>query len=167
MSAPLDEEGGMPFARDKVRKQVRKLFVYPFVYCVLWLLPFIIRVLSEEGKTGPFGLRMGGLVTMSIQGMANAAVFCWKEKPWRHKKKDYANRNLRIWHRDLKSPVGRTSNVGRTRDEMVVDGWIARTRRTQEIAQGKPIRAMSYLGSPYWWDRYQRKVTESDKPARQ
>lgn len=117
--------------REKILRQVRLLFIYPIVYFAVWILPFIVY-LTGYGRTVPFDLRLVSIVSLSIQGLVNALVFSLKEKPWRHARPITIS-GLKFWNqRGLFEARGPFS--GRTREEMMVDGRLARKRRDQEMA---------------------------------
>ncbi|CRK12563.1 hypothetical protein BN1708_010560 [Verticillium longisporum] len=81
-----DPSGSMARARLKIRRQLRLLFVYPLVYMLVWAVPFAQHVLrwNEPLRAGPFGLVLASLVSLCMQGAADAVLFALREKPWRH-----------------------------------------------------------------------------------
>lgn len=143
----MPQTGGvtpMSDTRAKIRHQLRLLFIYPLVYTIIWILPFTSHILtwSDDDDSVPFGILVAALVSLCIQGAVNSLLFSVWEKPWRHVRGDRGARGLRVG----KGPV-----VGRTRDEMMVDGRIARVRLGVEIEERRR-REGGGKGSRYWWD---------------
>lgn len=73
--------------RRAIRRQLRLLFVYPLVYFVTWLVPFVQNVLnySDYRAQHPFFVML--LLTyasISSMGLFDMIVFDLREKPWRH-----------------------------------------------------------------------------------
>ena len=124
---PLDADG-MIQAREKIRRQLRQLFIYPLVYVIVWILPFIVH-LTSYGKGAPFGMVAASLVFLSLQGLADAVVFSLKESPWRHPERKRPC-VLCFWKRGRVQETA-NSNVGRTREEMRLDGRNAREERSR------------------------------------
>ncbi|KAG9246572.1 G protein-coupled glucose receptor regulating Gpa2-domain-containing protein [Calycina marina] len=127
--------------RDKIRRQLRFLFIYPLVYIGMWLLPFVFHVLQYQDKftqEPPFAL----LCLTTICVASQAAVDCWlfstREKPWRHipgNNKSFFG-SLRFWS-GWKGFTKRrvVAGPGKTQDEMFREAQAAYHRRDEEIAQ--------------------------------
>ncbi|TDZ15638.1 G protein-coupled receptor GPR1 [Colletotrichum orbiculare MAFF 240422] len=81
---PAMDGTGMAKTRDKIRRQLRLLFLYPFVYILIWAVPFVAHVMRWDNpeQAGPFAVVLLSLVSLSIQGLVNACLFCAVEKPW-------------------------------------------------------------------------------------
>jgi G protein-coupled receptor GPR1 len=146
--------------REKILRQLRLLFIYPIVYVVIWILPFIVQ-LTGYGKGAPYGMRLASIVFLCFHGLADSLVFCLKEKPWRHSQaynQIFKRFNLRFWKKRQEAPdVG--ARVGRTREEMTLDSRFAKKRREQEQAEwemerqaGQETRRAA-RDAPEWWDR--------------
>ncbi|KAJ4011979.1 G protein-coupled receptor gpr1 [Fusarium irregulare] len=146
--------------REKILRQLRLLFIYPIVYVVIWILPFIVQ-LTGYGKGAPYGMRLASIVFLCLHGLADSLVFCLKEKPWRHSQtfnQTFKRFNLQFWKRRQEAPdVG--ARVGRTREEMTLDSRFAKARREQEQAEwemerqaGQDARKAA-RAAPDWWDR--------------
>ncbi|CAM1503292.1 Fc.00g080680.m01.CDS01 [Cosmosporella sp. VM-42] len=146
---PLDAHG-MIKTREKIRRQLRQLFIYPLVYIIVWILPFIVH-LTSYGRGAPFGMVAASLVFVSLQGLADAIVFSLKESPWRHPQRKRPC-NLRFWKRNSVQEVALNTNVGRTREEMLLDGRNARERRDAEL-QARRVEPMADRKTvKEWWD---------------
>ncbi|KAL0930331.1 plasma membrane g protein coupled receptor that interacts with the heterotrimeric g protein a [Colletotrichum truncatum] len=88
---PAMDGTGMTKTRDKIRRQLRLLFVYPIVYILIWAVPFVAHVMRWDNpdETGPFAVVLLSLVSLSIQGLVNACLFCAVEKPWIDRRAKY------------------------------------------------------------------------------
>ncbi|KAF4636171.1 hypothetical protein G7Y89_g1921 [Cudoniella acicularis] len=128
--------------RDKIRRQLRFLFIYPLVYIGMWIVPFVTHVLQYDDRFAinpPFGLTCG----MTVFVCSQAAVDCWlfstREKPWRHIPGTDGSffGSLKFW--TGWGGVGKRRVVihgpGKTREEMVREAREAYRRRDEEIAQ--------------------------------
>jgi G protein-coupled receptor GPR1 len=146
-------------ARTKIRRQLRQLFIYPIVYLAVWLVPFVAHIRGSDTGT-PTVLAMVSLLSLCIQGTANAAVFCIKEKPWRHPDKQ-ATGNHGFWCR-YHSQEGVNPNVGRTREEMLVEGRIARRRRDEELAERRLPSFSHNNATRDWWQQMQDSVDDME-----
>ncbi|KAG6083050.1 hypothetical protein E4U31_002215 [Claviceps sp. LM219 group G6] len=144
---------GMPRVREKIRRQLGHLFVYPLVYMMGWLIPFITHIVWYDQTRCPFWLVVLGLVSLCIQGLADSVVFLMVEKPWRDwTTDDVAARCCLRWSKQ--SSMKRSGmRVGRTREEMLIDGTIARSRRQRERTEHWPMGARrAGPKSRDWWD---------------
>lgn len=145
-SADVDTPGTLE-TRDAVRRQARQLLVYPLVYTAVWLIPFISHMLGEERGKASFSLILATLVSLSIQGVADAVTFSLQEKPWRSYREDEAVAQLR------ETRDSRRTNAGRNREEMRADWRVARRRLKGEIEQHK-LKQLERRPKPRsdWWD---------------
>jgi G protein-coupled receptor GPR1 len=162
----------MDRTRDKIRRQLRFLFIYPLVYMGMWFVPFISHVLQYNDRFAtnpPFGL----VCVTTVFVCSQAAVDCWlfstREKPWRH----MPGHDGTFWGSfglasEWKSSGGRTAShhgPGKTREEMIREARDAYHRRDEELAErrvGSTIiqrpeaaarRSASRRGESHWWDR--------------
>jgi G protein-coupled receptor GPR1 len=132
--------------REKTARQLRALFAYPLVYILAWLFPFVSHVLRYDGGgdgdgSPPFWLLVLGIVSLCVQGAVDCALFMAREKPWRYAQGRGLWLSLRRrWTWCLGGwwcfggDGGSGSRAGRTREEMLVDGRLARKRRQEELA---------------------------------
>jgi G protein-coupled receptor GPR1 len=158
---PLLDSMGMVETRAKIRRQLRQLFIYPLVYLAVWLVPFVSHIKGEDHNGSPTVLAMISLLSLCAQGAANALIFSVKEKPWRHAKRRPRGYHHGLWSR-YNQQEGVNPNVGRTREEMLVDGRIARRRRDEELAE----RRMQSFSRPNtardWWEHLQDSVDDME-----
>ncbi|KAM0618104.1 hypothetical protein ACHAP0_000762 [Verticillium nonalfalfae] len=178
-----DPSGNMARARLKIRRQLRLLFVYPLVYMLVWAVPFAQHVLrwNEPLRAGPFGLVLASLVSLCMQGAADAVLFALREKPWRHghgTARQGAGRAQTVAvaaavtrgeGRGVDGDGGRRGSwrtrwgmrqgegPGRTREEMLFDGRNARARRDIEASERRTRQR-----SPRTRQRSPRTETETE-----
>ncbi|KAK4463190.1 G protein-coupled glucose receptor regulating Gpa2-domain-containing protein [Cladorrhinum samala] len=134
--------------RDKMRRQLRNLFVYPLVYMIIWTFPFISHVMGYDdsvSKHDPQWLLILGILSLSVQGMVDCLLFTIREQPWRHAMGRGFWESLRKrWRRSVwgagwflglngACPKKKGYGMGRTREEMLVHGRLARERRAEEV----------------------------------
>ncbi len=146
--------------RERMRRQLFSFFLYPFVYIIIWCFPFISHVLGyDDALTAgdPQWLVMLSIISLCVQGTVDCLLFSIREEPWKHTKagfwKSLAKRLTWNWNGSWRG----MGMPGRTREQMLVDGRIARARRKQEIkheANGKEnlYLAGQRVDARNWWD---------------
>ncbi|UNI16802.1 G protein-coupled receptor gpr1 [Purpureocillium takamizusanense] len=153
-------------ARDKIRRSLRQLFIYPAVYTAVWIVPYVSFLMGADRRKAPFGMVMASVTSMCLQGVADALVFCVMEKPWRHPRRaDAPASSCWILRRLAGATAGApgayvygpegssAAKVGRTREEMLVDSRIARRRRDEELAERRLQRCAAVRPARReWWD---------------
>ncbi|KAG5941183.1 hypothetical protein E4U60_000165 [Claviceps pazoutovae] len=154
---------GMPRVREKIRRQLGHLFVYPLLYMMGWLIPFITHIVWDDQTECPFWLVLMSLVSLCIQGLADSVVFLMVEKPWR----DWTRDDVAAWcylRWGKQSSMKRSGmRVGRSREEMLIDGTIARSRRQRERTEHWPMAARrAGPKSRDWWDLMLMGIDESN-----
>ena len=141
---------GVLGSRNKIRRQLGQLFIYPLVYMLGWTLPFASHVTAtREGKSS-FGLVMASQISLCSQGWVDALVFLVLEKPWLHQGEARGRHHSLPWP-SYQAYTGQKSRAGRTKDEMVVEGRIARQRRDDELAERR-IQQHAHGERREWWD---------------
>ncbi|KAK4454198.1 G protein-coupled glucose receptor regulating Gpa2-domain-containing protein [Podospora aff. communis PSN243] len=145
--------------RDKIRRQLRALFAYPLVYLIVWVFPFVSHVMGYDDAVrpgDPFWLLVLGIISLCVQGTVDCALFAAKEKPWRHARRGFweaiTSKLFWGWKENVWGDFGA---AGRTREEMMVDGRLARQRRDGEIMAEQNLRAslpFSRKEVREWWD---------------
>ncbi|KAL2070776.1 hypothetical protein VTL71DRAFT_13802 [Oculimacula yallundae] len=127
--------------RDKIRRQLRFLFIYPLVYIGMWILPFVSHGLQYSDRFAidpPFALTCCTTISICMQAAVDAWLFSTREKPWRHIPGTNGGFwvSLKFWsdwngfhkRRIVQGP-------GKTREEMVREARAAYRRRDEEIIQ--------------------------------
>ena len=134
-----DDVEGSPMAkqRDKVSRQLQILFVYPVVYMFMWIMPFVLHVLTFSDRFARLNnqqlpLLLLSLISLTAQGVVDCWLFAIREKPWKHAHKGF-------WEAFACKPRPAARHAakgpGRTREEMMVDVRLARARRDGELAE--------------------------------
>ncbi|KAK3318171.1 G protein-coupled glucose receptor regulating Gpa2-domain-containing protein [Apodospora peruviana] len=144
----LADDSGVTKNREKIRRQLRSLIVYPTAYLVIWLFPFVSHVIGYDDAVQPNDpqwLLIVSIISLCIQGTVDSVLFAIREQPWR-----YARGRFWTAVGRYLTPVGWMSGwgswsdqggvAGRTREEMLVDGRLARMRREEEIAFERRMR---------------------------
>jgi G protein-coupled receptor GPR1 len=73
--------------RRAIQRQLRILFIYPIVYMLMWLIPFVGHCLSYSDRFAQhpiFAISLMSSFCQCFMGFADVSVFCWRERPWRH-----------------------------------------------------------------------------------
>ncbi|KAK0726339.1 G protein-coupled glucose receptor regulating Gpa2-domain-containing protein [Apiosordaria backusii] len=149
--------------REKIRRQLRSLFVYPLMYMIIWTFPFISHVMGYDDsvkKNDPQWLLIMGILSLSVQGMVDCMLFAIREQPWRHARGRKVGEVVRkrlgyYFGRGNKKGGGGTTTAGRTREEVLVDGRLARERREGEILSEREGNNRWNRGrreGREWWD---------------
>ncbi|KAI1804247.1 G protein-coupled glucose receptor regulating Gpa2-domain-containing protein [Daldinia bambusicola] len=172
VSLPQEEtEDTMRRSREKQQRQLRLLFVYPVIYIITWVAPFVSHILRYDGNDGflgetmePVALQIVSIASLCIGAAVDCCFFCAWEKPWLHLHGGFwgglASR-LRI-----RTPSRRRQRgMGRTREERFMDAMMARVRREQEEnLENMSSEAAAAAGRPSvhwtrqnttpreWWD---------------
>jgi hypothetical protein len=69
----------------RIRHQLRLVFIYPLVYTLMWILPFVnhCTMYSDRYAQHPlWALRLGAAVCISSMGFVDCLVFFFRERPW-------------------------------------------------------------------------------------
>lgn len=151
------ESDGISRGRDRIRRQLRLLFIYPAVYACVWIFPLISDVIGfdKDQNKNPYWIMVASLVSLCVQGLADTIVFCLREKPWRHIKGGFWE-NLGMFMTGLSFES--RNEIGKTREEMFHDGSRARLRREEEMEREQRASRMSpgcasqVSVSRNWWD---------------
>jgi G protein-coupled receptor GPR1 len=149
VSQPTDQgTSNMAHTRDKIRRQLLSLFLYPLVYIILWIFPLANHALgydSFKDSSQPWLLGLS-LISLSIQGLVDCIVFCAREKPWRH------TTGIGFWKSVRQVLAGVRAGAGRSREEMLVDERDARARRAGEMVDEVVSGRDTTRKKRHWWD---------------
>ncbi|KAI1101824.1 G protein-coupled glucose receptor regulating Gpa2-domain-containing protein [Jackrogersella minutella] len=166
LSAAETEEA-MRRSREKQRRQLRLLFVYPIIYILTWIAPFVSHVLryddtygseSASGRREPVALQVVSIASLCIGAAVDCCFFSAWERPWLHLRGGFwEGLALRV---RVRPPTRRARRgAGRTREERFVDARSARSRREQEenLEADAPYARRSSGFQPgaaprEWWD---------------
>ena len=73
--------------RRAIQRQLRLLFIYPCVYMILWVIPFIVHCMNYTDYWAQhpiFALQVLQVFCLGIMTFSDVVIFCWRERPWRH-----------------------------------------------------------------------------------
>ncbi|KAF2162524.1 hypothetical protein M409DRAFT_69101 [Zasmidium cellare ATCC 36951] len=73
--------------RKAIQRQLRLLFIYPVVYLILWIIPFVSHALNYSSHFAQhpiFTISALNIFYQTIMGCCDVLIFSWREKPWRH-----------------------------------------------------------------------------------
>lgn len=148
--------------RDKVRRQLRYLFIYPLAYIGMWMVPLVCQILEYDSRFAaklPFGLRCVSTICLCSQAAIDCWLFSSREKPWKHipRTDGTFTGSLRFWT-GWKDPSGakKVAGPGRTKDQIVRDAKAAYLRRDVELAErrseSEQTGFFTMRGERMWWD---------------
>ncbi|ESZ92857.1 hypothetical protein SBOR_6765 [Sclerotinia borealis F-4128] len=151
--------------REKIRRQLRFLFIYPLVYLGMWMIPFISHILQFNDKLAvdpPFAINALTTIFVCVQGAVDCWLFSTREKPWRHIPGTDGSffGSLKFWGVFWgKGKERQGYGPGKTRNEMAREARQAYKRRDEELAQRR-FEAHACTGlvgergrsDRSWWD---------------
>ena len=74
-----------------IKRQLRFLFIYPVVYLIMWIIPFVQHCLlynSTYRQNPNFVLNCISVSLLNLQCLIDAVLFSIREKPWRQVGRD-------------------------------------------------------------------------------
>ena len=92
---PTGPNASLHFRHREIQKQLRFMFVYPLVYLLMWLIPFVNHCYGYTKTTVPFAVNSLAITSFTLQCAADCLIFILREKPWQH------------WKGTSKDPRGR------------------------------------------------------------
>ncbi|TGO66853.1 hypothetical protein BELL_0930g00020 [Botrytis elliptica] len=151
--------------REKIRRQLRFLFIYPLVYLGMWTVPFVFHILQFNDNLAvnpPFAINLLATVFICAQGAVDCWLFSTREKPWKHIPGTDGTffGSLKFWVIFFgKGKERQGHGPGKTRNEMAREARQAYKRRDQELAQrrfeaqaGNGVVMERGRGDRSWWD---------------
>ncbi|KAA8627531.1 plasma membrane G-protein coupled receptor [Pyrenophora tritici-repentis] len=72
--------------RSRIHRQLRLMFIYPLVYTLMWLLPFVQHCTNYQDhyvQHPIYFLRLGSTICITSMGFVDCVIFSLREKPWR------------------------------------------------------------------------------------
>ncbi|KAK8051024.1 hypothetical protein PG993_002409 [Apiospora rasikravindrae] len=141
-------------SRMKMRKQLRLLFVYPLMYIITWIAPFVSHIYTTadpDHQEQPFGLLLTSVASLCIGAAVDCCFFSSWEQPWLHLQGGF----IEGFARRVRFGTHKKT-MGRTREEQLRDASAALDRRNQEIAEREAAAALHRERpaprSRDWWD---------------
>lgn len=150
--------------REKIRRQLRFLFIYPLVYMGMWVVPFVSHALQYDDRFAmntPFGLTCATTIFVCSQAAVDCWLFSTREQPWKHIPGSDGSfwGSLRFWSgwHGVRRRRRKFYGPGKTREEMVREARAAYQRREQELAQRRleavqGARSGEYTRGRSWWE---------------
>jgi hypothetical protein len=72
-------------------RQLRTLFIYPIVYLLMWMIPFVSHCMQYWNKWAtrgpPFPVVLLSTICLTSMGAVDCIIFSVREQPWRHTKR--------------------------------------------------------------------------------
>ena len=71
--------------RSRIHRQLRLMFIYPLIYTLMWLLPFIQHCTMYRNyyaRHPIWFLRLGSTICIASMGFVDCVIFSLREKPW-------------------------------------------------------------------------------------
>ena len=80
--------------RSRVERQMRTLFIFPIIYFIMWIPPFInhlYQVITYDSTAtqlppGTFVVTLLATIVLPAQGFVNVCVYAIRERPWRRRR---------------------------------------------------------------------------------
>jgi hypothetical protein len=73
--------------RSRIHRQVRLTFIYPIIYILMWLIPFVNHCMSYHDYWAAhplYWLSLLSSICIASMGAVDCLVFSLRERPWRH-----------------------------------------------------------------------------------
>lgn len=86
----------MAHQHRRIYRQLRLMFIYPIVYTLMWLIPFVHHCLQYSNFFAArpiYTIRLAGTLCMALMGLVDCLIFSIREKPWR----SIATSNGTLW----------------------------------------------------------------------
>lgn len=139
--------------RHTIERHLRILFLYPVSYMLSWTFPFVSQCIQLTGiQFESQSLWLQILVTgvLALQASVDAAVFSYRERPWKRARGRALISRAKIQQLKLWRPTNLISGKG--------DGVANETCQT--VAYQNPGRERPN-GSPCWWEAEGKKRRDS------
>jgi G protein-coupled receptor GPR1 len=150
-----------------MHRQLRYLFIYPLVYILMWLIPFVAHIARYQSgyyRHPSYVLDALTVVSTSSQAAVDCLVFIFVEQPWKHipgsdgtflgsfacvRIRERRRRGAGLRWADGEGPMTmqEARNAERRRAE----------RRRKKEEEGNRLRRLKSLQQPsehYWWEQY-------------
>ena len=149
VNRPRNDPNERLYKRYKaIRRQLRYMFVYPMIYLLMWLMPFVNHCyFYTKAHHPPFSLNTVSLVSLLLQCTVDCLIFSVKEKPWRYAAKAEANARVQR--------VSDNANAIEVRP-LSLEGDVVAQSRVNATNDNQTLQAQT-PDSPrkerFWWDK--------------
>ena len=95
-AASVDLNSSFSQRRARVERQMRTLFIFPIVYFIMWIPPFInhlYQVITYDSNVttlppGSFVVTVFATIFLPAQGFVNVCVYAVRERPWQRRQRN-------------------------------------------------------------------------------
>lgn len=169
---------GLAVTRIAIRRQLRFLFIYPIIYLLLWILPFVHHCMNYTNyytAHPPFWLNVCITCILALQAGIDCAIFSWRERPWKRMNGSpfitvWALRKLRArfltkdWQRSQRHGNNNNNNMDPADPEAVKPNKPKRDSNWWE-EEGKKRKDSVWLGTDTVNDIVRTQTMESRKAS--
>ena len=155
----VDSNGSNPVTQSlrlqhiAIRRQMRYMFIYPAVYMLMWLIPFLGHCLNYSDhfwRNPVFTIQCCVVIVIPLQCAVDCWLFAYREKPWQYIRGSEGTfwNSFAFWTHGRHGKAGRMPPVrevgdqcpGKSEREMSADSRLAYQRRDDEIARMTALR---------------------------
>ena len=152
--------------RTAILRQLRLLFIYPVVYVLMWVFPFVSHCLQYSDYFAahpPFWLNIVATCSLALQAGADCAVFSWREKPWRRVRRNggrekVAKEGLRKMSVMLGHGLNFAGGTGNTMAGAGAGGGMGGGESPLEFGRGERVERRR---DSHWWEEEGKKRKDS------
>lgn len=113
---PEDANPTLRKRHKAIKRQLRYMFIYPLVYLLMWIAPFINHCyFYTKEHNPPFILNCISLVSLCLQCAMDCLIFSIRERPWRHSIRGQTASRSRQSSAGGSSPIGMVDFAGTSR----------------------------------------------------
>lgn len=141
-------------SRNRMRRQLRLLFLYPLIYVIAWVAPFVSQIYrygDDALLVQPYPLLVASIASLCIGAAVDCCFFSIWDQPWRHLEGGFWQGLVMRFRIGLNRKDG-----GRTKEERIRDTMWALDRRVQENAERERRAAAKRISTAQrpreWWD---------------
>ena len=136
-SKPREANHALRKRHRTIQKQLRYMFIYPLVYLLMWIAPFVTHSYFYTRSFGPpFNVNSIGLVCLCLQCAVDCLIFNIRERPWRYARHGHTNARRR-------SSTSTNSDIA-SQDISAVQPGTGNNSGAQREPRSQSER--------YWWD---------------
>ena len=152
--------------RQAIQRQLRLLFIYPMVYLMVWLIPFVVNIMNYTSwaQHPVYALQILQVIMLTMMTTIDVVVFSWRETPWRHiPGSDGTFVGSLMWWRFCFEDTWIES---RRTDTRTMSGATEHAPRDAEKAQEKPRSWLSFGSLSLWKSNTPSSGSRRSSPAK-
>jgi len=136
--------------RSRVQRQMNTLFIFPIVYFIMWIPPFIhhlYQVITFDSTAntlppGTFAVTVLATIFLPAQGFVNVCVYAVRERPWRQRRRPATVRNTSPQKNDMTRPHSFADWRGFTEpNQAQLESQVAQAMQTYAYASNATLAA--------------------------